>query len=70
MRTRARRDASYYRELAKLRGFLFAARDMRAAGWSMAQCRWTLCSKEEYPVLSKVVYRGSFWNLYNTGVPT
>lgn len=48
----------YYRYLARNCGIWPVARAMRKAGYSMWQCRWVLLSKEDYPVLRKVVYFG------------
>lgn len=48
----------HYRALARRCGIWPVARAMRKAGYSFWQTRWTLLSREEYPVLTRVVYYG------------
>jgi hypothetical protein len=45
----------YYRALARMCGRWATARAMMKRGYSLAQARWVLLSREDYPVLRRAV---------------
>lgn len=54
--------AMRYRDMARRCGVWPTARRMFKDGYSVWQARWVLLSREEYPVLTRVVYYGRFRN--------